>query len=202
MTTDVDGMLHRYVELLNIARDDVEHEDWLPRSMYNKKSLAWAYGHYCSRRYPGKYSAFGSAVDKRSTDGRETMLGELGILVPALDILNHGDSSVEWLRLNTTDAGHLQVITMQPRKKGQQLWSNYCSISNERLLFAYGFAIENNDNDEVALHLKLGTKTGDVMDIVDHGVFRVGRGGCAGVPPELWAALKSLREEDDNDEED
>ena len=55
MTTDVDGMLNRYAELLDIARDGVE-QDWLPRSIYNKKSLAWAYGHYCSRRYPGKYS--------------------------------------------------------------------------------------------------------------------------------------------------
>ena len=119
------------------------------------------------------------------------MLEDLGILVPALDILNHGDSSVEWLRLNTTDT-HLQVIIMQSRKKGQQLWSNYGGISTERLLFAYGFAIEKNDHEELALHLKLGTKTGDVPDIFDHGVFHVRRGGCAGVPPELWAALKSL----------
>jgi hypothetical protein len=199
MTTDVDSMLDRYMELLDLARDDVEGaSDWLPRSIYNRKSLSWAYGHYVSRRYPGKYSKFGSAVDKNSTDGRETRLGELGILVPALDILNHGDSSVEWLRFNTTDS-HLQVICMQPRKKGQQLWSNYGSVSNERLLFAYGFAIKDNDNDEVALHLKLGTNTGDGTGIVvDHGVFHLGRGGTAGVPPELWTALKSLREDDDD----
>lgn len=189
MTADVEAMLRGYAELLDTAK--------LNPTVYNCDSLLWAYGHYVSRRYPGKYSKLQSVVGEDCPDGRESRLGDLGIMVPALDILNHGDSSIEWLKFKPTNT-HLLVIINQHRKKGDQLWSNYGSISNERLLFAYGFATENNENDQVAIHLKMGNHHGGPP--IDHGVHYLERGGSAGVPSSVWTSIQSMRVEEDDDE--
>eukprot|EP01032_Pedospumella_encystans_P034538 gene34538-39046_t len=78
--------------------------DTFNKSNFDRSSLAWARGHYLSRRYPGKYASDQSiqSAEDLVTDGREYGMQNLGIMVPLLDILNH-DSSQEWLRFEVKD---------------------------------------------------------------------------------------------------
>ena len=130
-------------------------------------------------------------------DGREATLDKLGIFVLALDILNHGDADEEWLRLEKSKEG-LRVICNVPRKEGEEMWSNYGNLSNGRLLFAYGFALEDNPDDEVALHLIVGTNKGTA----DYGLNYIRRGGIKGVPPRVWRILSTMRDEEEEEEEE
>ena len=204
MSTDVEAMLDKYVMLLEVARemfvgdDDNDINDtWLPRVVYNRDSLLWAYSHYISRRYPGEYSQGSSILPKDCPDGREVALDKLGILVPALDILNHGDAQVEWLKMEKSATG-LRVLCNFPRLKGEELWSNYGNLSNERLLFAYGFAIKDNYDDEVALNLIVGNQRGTT----DYGLSYLRRGGLEGVPSRVWRILSTMREDEEENEDD
>lgn len=197
MSTDVQAMLDSYNELLEAARkafDTIGDETWLDKAIYNRKALLWAYGHYVSRRYPGEYSRGRSLVPDQCPDGREATLDRLGVLVPALDILNHGDADVEWLKLERSEST-LRVICNVPRKAGEEMWSNYGNLSNERLLFAYGFSLKDNPDDEVALHLIVGSKEG----LVDYGLSYLRRGGIQAVPPRVWRILSTMRDEDDEE---
>jgi hypothetical protein len=210
MVNGVNDMLNRHSELLQLARQkyhlgekgEGNEDNWLPESVFNRESLLWAYGHYVSRRYPGKYGLHHSHRGDECPDGRETALENLGVLVPALDILNHGDGSVQWLRLERSEeqTQTLQVICNVPRKRGQEMYSNYGSLSNEKLLFAYGFALKNNPFDEVALHLVVGSSNAPPTD---YGITYLTRGGIQdGVPPHVWKVLQTLRDEEDEDEEE
>ena len=45
------------------------------------------------------------------------------------------------------------MVCNYARKKGDELFSNYGLLSNEKLLFAYGFCIESNPHDSLTLKL-------------------------------------------------
>jgi hypothetical protein len=67
--------------------------------------------------------------------------------------------------------------------QGEEMFSNYGDLSNEMLLFAYGFAIASNDHDRVAVTLtsssdeRLGTfylhPSEDLSGIPKVSVYRV-----------------------------
>ena len=130
---------------------------------FNITSLIWARGHYLARRYPGTFSSLESyeksllptTIDLEQIDtngdGREQGMMNLGALVPLLDILNHNPER-EWLTFKVSD-GFLHVTCNYPIKKGSEIYSNYGSLSNEMLLYAYGFCLETNLDDAVTLQL-------------------------------------------------
>ena len=73
------------------------------------------------------------------------------------------------------------------------MYSNYgCDRSNEALLFAYGFAIENNIHDEVSLNLRIGDEAITSFTLYD--------GGLAAVSTEVWKALGGLHEDEDDED--
>ena len=103
----------------------------------NKRTLLWAWSHYLSRRYPGHFSddtcftsatstsatsvasstttalaATGMNSDELSTTYREDGFGNIGTLVPLLDILNH-NTDHDWLRF-ALDPEMLHVVCNYP----------------------------------------------------------------------------------------
>ena len=87
--------------------------------------------------------------------------------------------------------------------QGQELYSNYGQLSNETLLYAYGFAIPGNKNDTVALRLATSSSSSSSRVVEGSGstvqrpmssVYYISSGGLAGIPSELWRALSSLGE--------
>lgn len=157
----------------------------LTEGMCSADELRWAAGHYLSRRYPGKYQQPSSSSSSSSSlllQHREAGIGNMGVLVPLLDILNHNDQQ-DWLSLQLSAEG-LQVICKYPRDKGEELFSNYGQLGSEQLLFAFGFALPANAHDDFALQLRGSDR-----------VFRIGLDGS--IPAELWDMLRlTLRELD------
>jgi hypothetical protein len=155
------GTLEQQLELLDRVRRWGEAERKDPGALkvlrdVDLAALLWARGHYLARRYPAHFAG----DVKGSSEGppgvaREVGLENMGALVPLLDILNHSDSE-DYLTFDVRD-GFLRVLCNYPRKAGDELLSNYGLLSNERLLFAYGFAVENNPYDTVALKLMCRT---------------------------------------------
>jgi hypothetical protein len=109
----------------------------LPKDIFTYNSILWAAGHYLSRRYPGYFgmssesgesgesgsdkSSF-TLAERRSFENNnhnkncpDSLLGNLGALVPLLDILNHNHEQ-EWLKFLIKD-GMLHVICNIPIEK-------------------------------------------------------------------------------------
>lgn len=60
------------------------------------------------------------------------------------------------------------------------MFSNYGGLSNEKLLFAYGFALPDNPFDSFAVKLKV--KVNDAGVDGNNASFYIRRGGIEGVP--------------------
>jgi len=185
------AFLQRAKECLPLLNDDPVPPELQDPTIFTLDSLGWARGHYLSRRYPGKHALDQSVVPKDCPDGREKGLEDLGILVPVLDILNHDDKH-EYLKLRV-EGGKLLVVCERATEAGQELWSNYGELCNERLLYAYGFARADNEHDTITVSLRLSQGAHVV------GNFRIGRGGQRGVPAELWRALAVIGADPDQD---
>ena len=175
------AFLQRAKECLPLLNEDSVPPELQDPSIFTLASLSWARGHYLSRRYPGKHAQDQSVLPEDCLDGRERGLEDLGILVPVLDILNHNDKH-EYLKLRVED-GKLLIVCERATEAGQELWSNYGELCNERLLYAYGFARADNEHDTLTVSLRLSQGSHVV------GNYRIGRGGQQGVPGELWRAL-------------
>jgi len=96
------------------------------------QQLVWVWGHYLSRRYPGHFCQQIAELDmasssptitdrdiqthKRYEQYRETELGNIGSLVPLLDILNHNYDH-DWLRFEFCDGEFLSVFCNHPVKQ-------------------------------------------------------------------------------------
>ncbi len=62
--------------------------------------------------------------------------------------------------------------------QGDEAFSNYGELSNEQLLFAYGFTIPENIYDKVAIKFSLtNSNSGN-----SNNVFYITSGGISGVP--------------------
>ncbi|AAS53274.2 AFL100Wp [Eremothecium gossypii ATCC 10895] len=71
------------------------------------------------------------------------------VLLPVLDLLNHStDARVEW-----SGKDGFTIRQLQPLRQGQEVCNNYGGKSNEELMLGYGFAIEDNLFDHVALRV-------------------------------------------------
>ena len=182
------------------AAGDVGACRLLDPSLLSLDALSWARGTYLSRRYPGKLGLEVS-VPLGCLDGREDGLGGIGVLIPVLDILNH-DSSHDYLLLQVSNSGlgsdrspctrngehFLQVICQRACGAGEELFSNYGRMGNEQLLFAFGFAIDHNEHETVAVRPRLPPSM-LWSGVHSLGTHLVKRGGFSSVPPLLWKAL-------------
>jgi len=169
----------------------------LPPDCFNHPhAFYWAIGHYLSRRYPSQY-----AIDtNKSTTGidlsvlkQEDNLGQVGALVPLLDILNHQNDH-EYLRYEYNNHnGYLQVICNHPIAQGDELYSNYGILSNEQLLFAYGYALLDNLYDTLPMRLRSLPQLGPGNST--NNVYYLKSGGWDGIPKNLLQSLRRLREQ-------
>ena len=66
-----------------------------------------------------------------------------------------------------------------------ELFSNYGDLSNERLLYAYGFALKDNKFDQVSLKLNIQSNKSQ------YNMFYLESGGISGVPKEMWRILSN-----------
>lgn len=72
------------------------------------------------------------------------------LLYPVLDSFNHKfGAKVLW----NMDKGDFELSTTETTMKGEEVYNNYAPKGNEELLNGYGFCIQNNPCDEVALRL-------------------------------------------------
>ncbi|KAK6198608.1 uncharacterized protein RJT21DRAFT_122193 [Scheffersomyces amazonensis] len=86
------------------------------------------------------------------------------MLLPLVDLLNHDPKAkVNWL----VDSNSFTFKSDNPTF-GDQLYNNYGMKGNEELLLAYGFALENNIADSVALKIKVPLEM--VQEIKDFGI--------------------------------
>lgn len=208
--------LEGYSQVLdNLRTSNSTAKAHIPADQYNFNNLLWAAGHYLSRRYPFHFgSQQESALPERFASlERLPGLGNLGTLVPCLDILNHSHQR-EYLEFDVTSAasitatiheGDLQVKSKVDVAPGQELFSNYGNISNGQLMFAYGYAIANNPHDEFLLKVKLpsGISASTSSDAAANGLFALKRGGFHGIPKELFAVFKvMIRMSEGSDDED
>ncbi|CAO3664498.1 unnamed protein product [Umbelopsis ramanniana] len=97
----------------------------------------WGYTAISSRAFP-----------YRLIDGKAE--GEM--MVPLADSFNHDPNvKVTWSGKGTPESGALDLITREPLKSGNQLFTTYGPKSNEELLLGYGFCIKDNPYDYVVL---------------------------------------------------
>ena len=73
------------------------------------------------------------------------------------------------------------------------MYSNYGEMSNEMLLFAYGFCLPDNINDSVAVKLVQKTTSESRSSL-----FYIKSGGMDGIPQELWTTLSAMLDDDGN----
>jgi hypothetical protein len=86
--------------------------------------LKWAIGHYLSRRYPGKFAHPASL----GPEGRESGMGNIGALVPFLDILNHNPDK-EWLSFRLQDGALVVVSNVDVKQVRISLkYPHYCAL--------------------------------------------------------------------------
>jgi hypothetical protein len=94
----------------------------MQRNPFTLLGLRWARGHYLSRRYPERLHTplhdeakqFRQSLSSPMSD-EQLLYGQMGVMVPLLDILNHNDEQ-EWLELKVGN-GKLQIICNYPVKR-------------------------------------------------------------------------------------
>lgn len=215
--TDLKELLVDYSKLIEQIHEFEPEEStkFLPKNIFTYDSLLWAAGHYLSRRYP---ESFGTKNDENeiklsfsdmdtSSSNQLSMLGNVGSLVPLLDILNHNHER-EWIKFSVKDY-KLQIICNYPIQKGQEIYSNYGCLSNGQLLLAFGYSLEDNPHDEYLLKLKIPNKpffqsyfeSNRVENTPEMNesnqqfrsqLFSIQRGGIKGIPDNLLVLLALL----------
>ena len=107
--------------------------------------------------------------------------GAPGVLLPFFDLLNHGKGTeIEWRGDGQSVAFAAGADGIEPQA---EIFNNYGSKSNDELLMAHGFALENNEHDRVALKMTVSAEDGRRT----LGPFYLRRGGD--FPRALWRAL-------------
>ena len=107
-------------------------------SSIDEYMLTWAWSHYLSRRYPGHFAPTGGESAESSQaplHTREADFGNLGSLVPLLDILNH-NSDHEYLRFEVTEA-NLLVICNRPVAQVSYISILYLLIKSHYIMPLY-----------------------------------------------------------------
>lgn len=87
------------------------------------------------------------------------------ILLPILDLMNHNyNSKVQWFPKEHHNGTSFCYQCLADMKAGDELDNNYGGKGNEELLNGYGFVIDDNIFDTVALRIKLSEE--ELMDIL------------------------------------
>ncbi|KAH3663467.1 hypothetical protein WICMUC_005906 [Wickerhamomyces mucosus] len=106
-------------------------------------SFLWSTIIFTSRAFPH------NIIDSKCQPGQ-------AILLPLIDLLNHDNQTkVEWKYETVQTKGYFSLNNKDILKEGDEVLNNYGAKGNEELLLGYGFAIENNKNDSIALRVKL-----------------------------------------------
>lgn len=77
--------------------------------------------------------------------------GSARALVPVADMFDHGTAAARWWY--DDDRRQFEVTAARPLTAGEPVTISYGQHANARLLSAYGFAIADNPDDEVVIHL-------------------------------------------------
>lgn len=77
--------------------------------------------------------------------------GSARALVPVADMFDHGPAAAHWCY--DDDRRQFEVTAARPLTAGEPVTISYGQHANARLLSAYGFAIADNPDDEVVIHL-------------------------------------------------
>lgn len=128
--------LHEYVS-------DVDHDNWTSFPAY-----LWASVIFKSRSFPS-YLLKECAIEISELD---LLQEDVAMLIPMVDLLNHSPKAqVTWGGSN----GLFSLESMDTYLSGEQIYNNYGQKGNEELLLAYGFCLEGNPADTVALKIKI-----------------------------------------------
>lgn len=158
-------------------------------SIFNEKTLSWARGHYLSRRFRDPIAL----QDDLQVPSDLMGYGKnLGTLLPVIDLFNHSTSLssciIQFIEMD--GRGFIQIRAGEiPLEIGDEITYNYGNLSNEQLIYAYGFCFPDNEHDVFSFSGRTS---------VNSFTFEIKRGGMDGVPAELWKFISG----DDNDNDD
>lgn len=98
-------------------------------------------------------------------DPLDLLQEDVAMLIPIVDLLNHNPKAkVSWGGAD----GLFKLESHDVYSAGDQVFNNYGQKGNEELLLAYGFCIENNPADSVALKIKVPEEI--LSELETHGV--------------------------------
>lgn len=135
---------------------NVEHEKWTSFPAY-----LWAAMIMKSRSFP----SYLLKECMESLDEVDIIQPDVAMLIPLVDLLNHNPKAqVTWGGLEEKFVFEAKDVY----SPGQEVFNNYGQKGNEELLLAYGFCIENNAADSVALKIKVPPEL--FPELESHGV--------------------------------
>lgn len=143
-----------YEENLNFYQSFKEgalNEDALFETITKYDSLKWtSFPCYLWATMIFKSRSFPFLLVDEDADPKYSML------LPVVDLLNHDPNSyVSWMLDESKQNFLLNNNLSSILNIGDELFNNYGGKGNEELLLGYGFVIEENKNDSVALRIKL-----------------------------------------------
>jgi len=165
-------------------------------SIFTSKSIAWARGHFVSRRFPELKASSKSNIHTQ----QQYTIGygdALSCFIPILDLMNHNQdiSSTCTVALEGTDMVVVRIGT-KGVKGGDELFYKYGNLSNESLLHGYGFCLEDNDQDAISFRICKQQQSIDddnndnKKDTADGGEqLFLKKGGLSVVSKEFWKAI-------------
>lgn len=178
-------LLGEKAEFLNKIRSSNPQEasaQGLTDLVCSEQGLTWACGHYLSRRYPLHFSPDHASLplDTMYRESGGLGWGNVGALVPLLDLLNHSPTpppNTHWLQFEPTPAG-LKVLANLPRAIGEELFSDYGGVSVEQMLYAFGCVTETSSSNSISSTISSSSGAGDVHAFAvqlkgDSGVFYI-----------------------------
>lgn len=128
----------------DLSRDELVTEILNVTSWTSFGAYLWSSIIFTSRAFPH------DIIDSSCKAGQ-------AILLPIIDLLNHNSSSkAEWkYEKEANDTGYFSLLSQDLLEEGQEVFNNYGAKGNEELLMGYGFAIDKNSSDSIALKVKL-----------------------------------------------
>lgn len=127
-----------------ITLQDVQSDAFMSRTYHKALELwRWAESAFTSRSFPARLVG----LDDTTTSP---------ILILAYDTFNHARAHpVTWTHLPATATeGSMVAMTLNYETEGGcQVWNNYGGKSNEEFLSSYGFVLDTNSEDTLALKL-------------------------------------------------
>ena len=159
------GILHRFPSVF-------------PRGLITWERWVWAASVFTSRALPSS-----TYLDKGDEDtyahkptdpdlfqSDPAVWGELGVMIPFLDMLNHetDSSQVTWepptMEEGSEETSHSpRAVSHRRVKKGSELYCNYGpNLNSQHLILQYGFGLINNPSDEARMGWSLADCVGNV----------------------------------------